>query len=170
MVIYECSKCFLLLPYKSCFHNCTEDEEEVEEGFQESLDQSWYEEIKKNKQEGMEIKVIGANREYILDCQVIMILPNEPGKQYKENIKGHDIDGSWHIRRQGEEIPEGIDGIWMVEVGPGKYKKLSSIEAEEENTQQQEEEQQEEEQQEEYRSFRELFEQYREPYSPWARK
>ena len=131
-IIYECSKCFSLLPYKSCFHNCPEDEEEVEEGFQETLDQSWYEEIKQKKQQGMEIKVIGDDRDYILDCQVIMILPNEPGKRYKEDIRGHDIDGSWHIRRQGEEIPEGVEGIWMVEVGDGQYKRLAAIEAEEE--------------------------------------
>ena len=133
MVIYECPRCFSLLPYKSCFHSCPEGEDQdQEDGFQETLDQSWYQEIKQKKEEGVEVRVVGQDRQYILDCQVIMILPNEEGKQYREDIRGDDIDGSWHIRRQGEEIPEGIEGIWMVEVGPGKYKRLDAIEAEEE--------------------------------------
>ena len=169
MVIYECPRCFSLLPYKSCFHSCTEyqgDEEELEEGFQETLDQSWYDEIKQKKQQGVEIRVVGENRDYILDYQVIMILPNEEGKRYRENITGHDIDGSWHVRRQNEQIPQGVEGIWMVEVGPGKYKRLSAIEAEEELAAQedQQQEKQQEDQQEEFRPFREIFEELREPY------
>ena len=97
----------------------------------------WYEEIKEKKQQGVEVKVMGKNREYILDRQVIMILTNEPGKRYKEDITGPDIDGSWHVRKQGEQIPEGVEGIWMVEVGPGQFRRLSAIEAEAELQQQQ---------------------------------
>ena len=130
-VIYECPRCYCLIPYKSCFHSCLEDDGDVEEGFQEALDQSWYEEIKRKKEEGVVVKVVGENREYILDAQVVMILPNEPGKQYREDITGPDIEGSWHVRKQGEQIPQGVEGILMVEVGPGLFRRLSAIVAEE---------------------------------------
>ena len=133
LTIFECPRCLCLLPYKSCYHSCPEgeDQENGEDGFQEALDQSWYEEIKRKKEEGFVVTVVGENRDYILDRQVIMILPNEPGKQYREDITGPDIEGSWHVRKQGEQIPQGVEGILMVEVGPGLFRRLSAIVAEE---------------------------------------
>ena len=127
-IIYECSKCFSLLPYKSCFHSCPgqDAEEDEEDGFHENLG-DWYQEVKKKKEEGWQVQVAG-DEEYTLDAPVVMILPNQPGRRYLENIQGHDLDGSWHLRRQGEEVPEGVEPIRMVEVGPGEYRRLADLE------------------------------------------
>ena len=164
ITFYECPKCFVILPYKSCYHSCLEQNAEEEEGFIDDL-MGWYLEMKNKKEQGVRIKVVEAdgtvNDE--VDKLIVMILPNQPGQQYPEKITGHDLDGSWHLRRNGEQVPQGVEPILMVEVGPGQYKKLSALEAEEELAlQQQEEDQQQEE--EEYRPFEELFEKYREPY------
>ena len=132
----------------------------MEEGFQENLS-GWYEEIKKKKEQGIQVNVVGADEEeYSLDVQVVMILLNQPGIQYQENIQGHDIEGSWHLRRQGERVPQGVEPIDMVEVGPGEYRRLSAIEAEEELAQ----EISQISLQEELRPFEKIFEELREPF------
>ena len=165
IVIYECPKCYVALPYRSCFHSCPDqDAQEDEEGFQENLS-GWYEEVKKKKEEGWQVQVAG-DEESEVDQLVVLILPNQPGQRYPEAIQGHDIDGSWHIMRKGESVPQGVEPIPMVEVGPGQYRRLSAIEAEEELAAMGELSLQDHQQQqeEEYRPFEELFEKYREPY------
>ena len=131
IVIYECPKCYVALPYRSCFHSCPDQDaqEDDEEGFQENLS-GWYEEVKKKKEEGWRVKVAG-DEESEVDQLVVLILPNQPGQRYQEDIRGHNIDGSWHVMRQGEMVPQGVEPIAMVEVQPSQYRKLAAIEAEE---------------------------------------
>ena len=133
IIAYECPKCYVALPYKSCCHSCPDQdvEDKEEDGFREDLS-DWYEEIKKKKEDGWQVKIVADGEEYEADKLIVMILPNQPGRRYPEAIQGHDIDGSWHIMRQGESVPQGVEPIPMVEVGPGQYKRLAAIEAEEE--------------------------------------
>ena len=134
ITVFECSKCLVILPYKSCYHSCLEqDLEDEEEGFMEDLT-GWYLEVKNKKDQGVKIKVVEADgtvNEQVSHL-IVMIVPNQPGQQYPQKITGHDLDGSWHLRRNGEQIPQGVDPILMVEVSPGQYRKLSAIEVEEE--------------------------------------
>ena len=158
LTVYECPNCWVILPYKSCYHSCLEQDMPDEEGFIDDLT-GWYAEVKNKKEQGVKIRVVQADGtiEDKVDRLIVMILPNQSGQQYPEKITGHDIDGSWHLRRNGEDVPQGVEPILMVEVAPGQYKKLSDIEAEEELALQQD-------QQEEFRPFEELFEEFREPY------
>ena len=40
-IVYECPKCYVVIPYLGCFHGCPGVEEDLpdEEGFQEDLDE-----------------------------------------------------------------------------------------------------------------------------------
>ena len=61
---------------------------------------------------------------------VVLAVPDQPGQQYRKNLTGPDLDGSYYLLHQDEGLPEGVEAVQMVEVPPGQYRKLSSIEAE----------------------------------------
>ena len=38
IIVYECTRCYVIIPYLSCYHNCPAvEEDQEEEGFQEDL-------------------------------------------------------------------------------------------------------------------------------------
>ena len=128
ITVYECRECWAILPYKSCCHSCPGQDGQDEEGFVEDLS-TWYSEVKEKKDQGVRIRVVDGNdEEYDLEEQVVILLPNQPGHQYQQDIRGPDLEGSYHLRRLGEEVPDGVEPIEMVEVGPGEYRRLSEME------------------------------------------
>ena len=166
LTVYECLYCYQILPYRSCYHNCPglddwERDEDTDDGFKENLG-GFYQEIKQAKKNGVEITVIGADdQECLLEDAVVLAVPDQPGKVYKESITGHDLDGSYHILRQHEELPEGVEPIRMVEVTPGKYRKMTDMESVEMDTSMARVNLEDEE---EHPRFKDLFEEFREPY------
>ena len=131
-IIYECKKCWSLLPYLSCPHNCpgNDQSDDEEEGFQEDLTQ-WLEEIKQKMKEGT-VRIVEAPIEDV----IVQLLPNQPGQQYKEDIRGPRLEGSYHLRRMGEEVPEGVEPLRMVQFGPGEYRPEEEMLREEEELRQ----------------------------------
>ena len=164
IIFYECTRCYVIIPYLSCYHNCPAVEEEVdqeEEEFQEDLVE-WYKEIKKKqKEDPSSVRIVEAPD----PKDLVELLPNQPGINYDHpTIYGPDGDGPYHVRSEGEAVP-GVTTLLMFKIGPGEFRKEEDVlrehaELAEEYRQQQEEQQQEEE----YRQFREIFEEFREPY------
>ena len=79
-----------------------EEEDTDEAGFQEDLS-DWYIEIKEKMKEGT-VRVVEA----LEPSNLMELLPNKPGIDYGQNIGGPDLDGLYHVRRQGEAVPEGV--------------------------------------------------------------
>ena len=132
----------------SCFHNCPGEDQEEEEGFREDLTE-WLQEIKEKTKEGT-VRVVEVPEP---EGEVVVhLLPNLPGQQYQEDIQGPGLDGSYHLRRVGEQVPEGVVPKRYIEIAPGEYMP------------DEEDQQQEDQQQEQFRTFEELFEEFREPY------
>ena len=128
IIVYECPECWAILPYKSCSHSCPGQDGQDEEGFVDDIS-TWYEEVKAKKEQGVRVRVIdGDGEEYNLEEQIVILLPNQPGRQYQEDIRGPDLEGSYHLRRLGEKVPDGVEPIQMVEVRPGEYRRLEQVE------------------------------------------
>ena len=162
IIVYECTRCYVIIPYLSCYHNCPAVEvDQEEEGFQEDL-VGWYVEIKKRqKEDPRSVRIVEAPEPQNL----VEVLPNQPFQQYHEDIRGPGLEGSYHISRQWEEVPDGIQPIRMFEIGPGQYRLEEEVLAEEEKLAEEfRQQQQQEEQREEYRLFEEIFQEFREPY------
>ena len=110
---------YAIIPYKSCYDNFPGQEEgqdSEEEGFQEDM-ALWLAEIKEKMKQGT-VRIIEAP-----ELQNLMeVLPNQQGQEYQEDIRGPRLVGSYHIRRQGEEVPDGIQPIRMFEIGPVQYR------------------------------------------------
>ena len=113
-VVYECPRCYVVIPYFPCFHGCPgleEDDLPDEEGLQEDL-VDWYKEIKKKqKEDPRSVGIVEAPEPQNL----VEVLPNQPGQQYHEDIRGPQLEGSYHIRRQWGEVPDWIQPIRMLE-------------------------------------------------------
>ena len=52
--------------------------------------------------------------------EVLEILPNVPGQEYDRILRGEG-DEAYHIRREGEVVPEGVEVMRVREVLPGKF-------------------------------------------------
>ena len=124
--IYECPKCYVIIPYLGCFHSCpgVKRENTDEEGFQEDLS-DWYIEIKNKMKEGT-VRVVEAPEPKV----VVHLLPNLPGQEYQEDIQGPGLDGSYHLRRVGEQVPEGVVPKRYIETAPGEYRPEDEVLAE----------------------------------------
>ena len=101
-VAFECRRCWAILPYLECPHNCTgAGNEEQDEAFGEDL-LGWKEEIKESG--------------YLLDeappPQIVELIPDPPAEGQPQ---------SYHVRQQGEEVPAGVVSIQAFEVEPGVF-------------------------------------------------
>ena len=101
-VAFECRRCWAILPYLECPHNCTgAGNEKQDEAYEEDL-LGWKEEIKESG--------------YLLD--------EAPPPQIVELIPDHPTEGqiqSYHVRQQGEEVPARVTPIQAFEVEPGVF-------------------------------------------------
>ena len=88
-IIYKCRRCWAILLYLDCPHNCTgADIDEQDEAFEEDL-LGWKEEIQETG--------------YVVD--------EAPPPQILELIPDPTVQGqpqTFHIRQDGEEVPEGV--------------------------------------------------------------
>ena len=108
--IFECRRCWAILPYLECPHNCPgADDSQQDEAFEEDL-LGWKEEIKESG--------------YVLNeappPQIVELIPDPPAGQPQ----------SYHIRQQGEEVPAGVVSIQAFEVAPGQYRPVVELLAE----------------------------------------
>ena len=137
LVVYECPDCFVIIPYRSCFHNCcgiwTQEERNQfwDMGYQEQLD-NFYEEVWTHKNAGYDVIVKEANgMEYYMEKAVVLAVPDQPGKVYKQKIE-FDKDGeTYHLLCHEEDLPSDVEPIYVVEVEKGGYQKLDPLEVEE---------------------------------------
>ena len=117
-VAFECHRCWAILPYLECPHNCPgADIDQQDEAFEEDL-QSFKEEIKESG--------------YLLN--------QAPPPQIVELIADPPAEGqvqSYHIRQQGEEVPAGVVSIQAFEVEPGLFRPVAEVMAEAQQHQQQ---------------------------------
>ena len=117
-IVFECRRCWAILPYLECPHNCPgADTDEEDEAFGEDL-QSFKEEIKESG--------------YLLD--------EAPPPQIVELIADPPAEGlpqSYHIRQPGEEVPAGVISIQAFEVSPGVFRPVAEVMAEAQQHQQQ---------------------------------
>ena len=104
---YECRRCWALLPYRECPHNCPEDYEgqDQDDGFSEDLEE-FLKEIK-----GVRVRVYEAP-----DPEILELIP--------------DQGQGFHVREEGEEVPEGVQPIRVFEVGPNDYRPVENVLAE----------------------------------------
>ena len=102
-IVFECRRCWAILPYLDCPHNCPGADSDEDEAFGEDL-QSFKQEIKESG--------------YLLD--------EAPPPQIVELVADPQVPGqpqSYHIRQQGEEVPAGVLSIQAVEVSPGVWQR-----------------------------------------------
>ena len=107
-IIYECRRCWAILPYLDCPHNCPgADIDEQDEAFGEDL-LGWKDEL---QQTG-----------YLLDeappPQIVELIPDPPTEGLVQ---------SYHVRQQGEEVPVGVTPIQVFEVSPGVFRPVSEV-------------------------------------------
>ena len=137
-----------------------EREEDCDDGFKENLG-TFYQEIKQDKRDGVEIKVVGAdNKDYLLEEAVLLAVPDQPDKVYRQKIFFEE-GTSYHILEQTEEVPVDVEPIRVIEVKPGEYRKLSDVEIAEMDMYMARINLEDEPQ---HRSFEEVFEEMREPF------
>ena len=110
-VIYECHRCWAILPYLECPHNCTgADIDKQDQVFEEDL-LGWKEEILETG--------------YVVDeappPQILELIPDPP---VQGQVQSYDI------RQDGEEVPKGVIPIQVFEVSPGEYRPVAEIVAE----------------------------------------
>ena len=117
-IVHECRRCWAILPYLECPHNCPgADTDEQDEAFEEDL-LGFKEEIKKTG--------------YLLD--------EAPPPQIVELIADPPVEGlsqSFHVRQQGEVVPAGVLSIQAFEVVPGQFRPVAEVLAEPQQQQQQ---------------------------------
>ena len=107
ITVFECPKCWAIIPYLGCPHRCEED------GFLEKF----LEEIK-----GMRVTVVEAD-----DPEILEMIPNQPGQVYEQNLCKDGGEQAYHIRQEGEVVPEGVEIIRVMKIGPGEYKREDEI-------------------------------------------
>ena len=93
---------------------------------------------------------------------LVELLPNQPGIAYGQVIRGPNSDADYHVRRQGEAVPEGVVPLRMFQIGPGEFRKEEDVLRE--YAEIAEEFQQQQEEQRAGRPFGEIFEELREPF------
>ena len=105
--VFYCEACWELLPYISCAHNCPGDwlgnSDHEDEGFceEEGFHERFLEEYRRRKRS-------------------LEVLPNVPGQEYDLILRGEG-DQAYHIRQEGEVVPEGVEVLRVIEVLPGKF-------------------------------------------------
>ena len=117
-VAFECRRCWAILPYLECPHNCAgAGIDEQDEVFEEDL-LGWKEEIQESG--------------YLLNeappPQIVELIPDPPAE---------GLPQSYHIRQQGEEVPAGVTPIQAFEVEPGLFRPVVEVLAEDQQQQQQ---------------------------------
>ena len=110
-IIFECRRCWAILPYLECPHNCPgADGSDEDEAFEEDL-LGWKEEIQETG--------------YVVDeappPQILELIPDPP-------VQGQVQ--SYHIRQDGEEVPAGVTPIQVFEVSPGQFRPVAEVLAE----------------------------------------
>ena len=110
-VAFECRRCWAILPYLECPHNCTgAGIDEQDEAFKEDL-LGWKEEIQESG--------------YLLNeappPQIVELIPDPPAE---------GLPQSYHIRQQGEEVPAGVIPIQAFEVELGLFRPVVEVLAE----------------------------------------
>ena len=55
--------------------------------------------------------------------QALEVLPNVPGKEYDLILRGEG-DKAYHIRQEGEVVPEGVEVLRVIEVLLGQYERI----------------------------------------------
>ena len=121
ITVFECPKCWAIIPYLGCPHRCPGDwsgNDEEEEGFcEDRFLEKFLEEIK-----GMRVTVVEAD-----DPEILEMIPNQPGQVYEQNLCKDGDEQAYHIRQEGEVIPEGVEIIRVMKIGPGEYKREDEI-------------------------------------------
>ena len=123
IIVYESTRCYMIIPYLSCYHNCPAVEvDQEEEGFQEDLLVEWYTEMKKRqKEDPRSVQIVEAP-----DPEVFELVPDQPG-QPQGTIRADNDEQTYHLRREGEDI-DGLTGILRVmKIGDGEYRRESEI-------------------------------------------
>ena len=121
-IVFECRRCWAILPYLDCPHNCPGADSDEDEAFGEDL-QSFKQEIKESG--------------YLLD--------EAPPPQIVELIADPPAEGlpqSYHLRQPGEEVPAGVVSIQAVEVAQGVFRPVAEVMAEAQQMIQQQQKQQ----------------------------
>ena len=102
-IIFECPKCWAIIPYLECPHNCLGDDRD-EEGFSEDLE-GWQKEIKQKMKDGV-VWVVEAP-----EPEVFELIPNEPVVEYQQQIIQGEGPQAYHIRQEGEEVADDVERI-----------------------------------------------------------
>ena len=71
---------------------------------------------------GMRVTVVEAD-----DPEILEMIPNQPGQVYEQNLCKDGDEQAYHIRQEGEVIPEGVEIIRVMKIGPGEYKREDEI-------------------------------------------
>ena len=108
LTVYECPKCWTIIPYQNCPHNCPGDENSEDEAIAEDME-GFIQEIS-----GKTVNIVEAPEPKILE-----LIPDEfpEGQEYQ----------AWHICEEGEEVPEGVTPIRVFETAPGEYRPVQQI-------------------------------------------
>ena len=120
--VYECPQCYAILPYIGCPHHCPVNDNE-EEGFceEQGFLEEFYQQMK-----NMTITVVEAP-----DPKILELVPNKEGQEYPgPQILQHGEEQVYHIRQDGEEVPEDVKVTRVYEVSPGQYETVDQIFAE----------------------------------------
>ena len=121
ITVFECPMCWAIIPYLGCPHRCPGDWDgtDEEEGFCEEEDflEDFYKQIKE-----MRINVVEA-----ADPEILEMVPNQPGQIYPQNLQKDGDNQAYHIRQEGEVVPEGVQVIPVLKIGPGEYKREDEI-------------------------------------------
>ena len=52
------------------------------------------------------------------------MIPNQPGQEYDQTLHRDGEEQSYHIRQEGEVVPEGVEIIQVRQIGPQEFIRL----------------------------------------------
>ena len=61
------------------------------------------------------------------DPEILEMIPNQPGQVYEQNLHKDGEEQAYHIRQEGEVVPEGVEIMRVMKIGLGEYKREDEI-------------------------------------------
>ena len=111
--VYECRRCWSIIPYPECPHNCPVDydDDNEDDGFGDDM-ATFLEDIK-----GQKVNIVEAPAPEVLE-----LIPDPL-------VEGQEFQ-SYHLKQDGEEVPDDVETLMVYEVSPGVYEPVENIMAE----------------------------------------
>ena len=111
--VYECRRCWSIIPYPECPHNCLLIMMMIMKmmGFGDDM-ATFLEDIK-----GQKVNIVEAPAPEVLE-----LIPDPL-------VEGQEFQ-SYHLKQDGEEVPDDVETLMVYEVSPGVYEPVENIMAE----------------------------------------